>query len=193
VGSGDLKYRFQWTFPVVLSPFNSNVLYAGANVVFRTTNEGQSWEAISGDLTRNDKSKQGPSGGPITKDNTSVEYYNTVFVIAPSAKDSSVIWAGSDDGLVHVTRDGGKTWTNVTPPASALPDWSLISSIGPSPTTPTPPMLRRRAQARRLQALRLQDVGLQPLRRRHRRHSGRPFHPSRARGSRAAGSPVRRR
>jgi photosystem II stability/assembly factor-like uncharacterized protein len=131
-GAGDLKYRFQWTFPVVLSPFNPNVLYAGANVVFRTTNEGQTWEAISGDLTRNDKSKQGPSGGPITKDNTSVEYYNTVFVIAPSVKDSGVIWAGSDDGLVHVTRDGGKTWTNVTPPASALPDWSLISSIEPS-------------------------------------------------------------
>ncbi len=132
-GAGDLKYRFQWTFPVVLSPFNPSVLYAGANVVFRTTNDGQSWEAISGDLTRNDKSKQGPSGGPITKDNTSVEYYSTVFVIAPSAKDSGLIWAGSDDGLVHVTRDGGKTWTNVTPPASILPDWSLISSIEPSP------------------------------------------------------------
>ncbi|HEV8382314.1 MAG TPA: glycosyl hydrolase [Gemmatimonadales bacterium] len=132
-GAGDLKYRFQWTFPVVLSPFNPNVLYAGANVIFRTTNEGQSWEAISGDLTRNDKSKQGPSGGPITKDNTSVEYYNTVFVIAPSAKDSGLIWAGSDDGLVHVTRDGGKTWANVTPPARDLPDWALISSLEPSP------------------------------------------------------------
>src|SRR6266550_2874644 len=132
-GAGDLKYRFQWTFPVVLSPFNPNVLYAGANVVFRTTNEGQSWDAISGDLTRNDKSKQGPSGGPVTKDNTSVEYYNTVFVIAPSARDSGLIWVGSDDGLVHVTRDGGKTWTNVTPPVRDLPDWSLISSIEPSP------------------------------------------------------------
>ena len=132
-GAGDLKYRFQWTFPVVLSPFNPNVLYAGSNVVFRTTNEGQSWEAISGDLTRNDKSKQGPSGGPVTKDNTSVEYYNTVFVIAPSARDSGLIWVGSDDGLVHVTRDGGRTWTNVTPPARDLPDWSLISSIEPSP------------------------------------------------------------
>ena len=131
-GAANLKYRFQWTFPVVLSPFNPNVLYAGANVIFRTTNEGQSWDAISGDLTRNDKSKEGPSGGPITKDNTSVEYYNTVFVIAPSPKDSGLIWAGSDDGLVHVTRDGGKTWTNVTPPAGALPEWSLISSIEPS-------------------------------------------------------------
>src|SRR5207247_1632605 len=82
---------------------------------------GQSWDANSGDLTHNDKTKQGPSGGPITKDNTSVEYYNTVFVIAPSAKDSGVIWSGSDDGLVQVTRDGGKTWTNVTPPAASLP------------------------------------------------------------------------
>src|SRR5216117_952863 len=135
-GAADLKYRFQWTFPVVLSPFNPNVLYAGANVIFRTTNEGQSWEAISGDLTRNDKTKQGPSGGPITKDNTSVEYYNTVFVIAPSAKDSGLIWSGSDDGLVQVTRDGGKTWTNVTPPAASLPDWSLISSIEPSSFDP---------------------------------------------------------
>src|SRR3989454_1159978 len=80
-GAGDLKYRFQWTFPVVLSPFNPSVLYVGANVVFRSTNEGQSWEAISADLTRSDKSKGGPSGGPVTKDNTSVEYYNTVFVI----------------------------------------------------------------------------------------------------------------
>ena len=73
-GAEGMKYRFQWTFPVVLSPFNPNVLYVGANVVFKSTNEGQSWEAISGDLTRNDKSKGGPSGGPITKDNTSVEY-----------------------------------------------------------------------------------------------------------------------
>src|SRR5881394_3401302 len=132
-GAGDLKYRFQWTFPVVLSPFNPSVLYAGANVVFRTTNEGQSWEAVSGDLTRNDKSKQGPSGGPITKDNTSVEYYNTVFVIAPSTRDSNLIWAGTDDGEVQVTRDAGKTRTNVTPPARDLPEWSLISSVEPSP------------------------------------------------------------
>ena len=132
-GAGDLKYRFQWTFPVVLSPLNPNVLYVGANVVFRSTNDGRSWDVISPDLTRNDKAKQGPSGGPITKDNTSVEYYNTVFVIAPSARDSNLIWAGTDDGLVQVTRDGGKSWTNVTPPARDLPDWGLISSIEPSP------------------------------------------------------------
>ena len=132
-GAADLKYRLQWTFPIALSPFNPRVLYAGAQVVFRSTNEGQSWDAISPDLTRNDKSKQGPSGGPITKDNTSVEYYNTVFVIAPSARDSTLIWVGTDDGQVQVTRDGGKTWTNVTPPARDLPEWSLISSVEPSP------------------------------------------------------------
>src|SRR6266540_3953157 len=133
-GAGDLKYRFQWTFPVVLSPFNPNVLYAGANVIFRTTTEGQTWEAISSDLTRNDKSKEGPSGGPITKDNTSVEYYNTVFVIAPSPRDSNVIWVGTDDGLVHVTRDGGKTWQNVTP--KDLPEWTLVSAVEASPHDP---------------------------------------------------------
>ncbi len=132
-GAADLKYRLQWTFPIALSPFNPRVLYAGAQVVFRSTNEGQSWDVISPDLTRNDKSKQGPSGGPITKDNTSVEYYNTVFVIAPSTRDSNLIWVGTDDGEVQLTRDGGKTWTNVTPPARDLPEWSLISSVEPSP------------------------------------------------------------
>lgn len=132
-GAADLKYRLQWTFPIALSPFNPRVLYAGAQVVFRSTNEGQSWDVISPDLTRNDKSKQGPSGGPITKDNTSVEYYNTVFVIAPSARDSNLIWVGTDDGQVQLTRDGGKTWTNVTPSARDLPEWSLISMVEPSP------------------------------------------------------------
>jgi len=132
-GAADLKYRLQWTFPIALSPFNPRVLYAGAQVVFRSTNEGQSWDVISPDLTRNDKSKQGPSGGPITKDNTSVEYYNTVFIIAPSARDSNLLWVGTDDGQVQITRDGGKTWSNVTPPARDLPEWSLISSVEPSP------------------------------------------------------------
>src|SRR4051812_48789731 len=133
-GAGDLKYRFQWTFPLVLSPFNPNVLYAGANVVFRTTNEGQSWEAISSDLTRNDKSKQGPSGGPITKDNTSVEYYNTIFYGAESPVEAGVLWVGSDDGLVHVSRDGGAHWDNVTPPKTIMPEWIMINEIDASPT-----------------------------------------------------------
>jgi hypothetical protein len=115
----------------VLSPHDPNVLYVTSQHVHRSTNEGQAWETISPDLTRNDKAKQGPSGGPITKDNTSVEYYGVVFALAPSPRDRQVLWAGSDDGLVHVTRDGGATWTNVTP--RDLPEWSLISIIEASP------------------------------------------------------------
>jgi len=133
-GAEGMKYRFQWTFPIVLSPNDPNTLYTGGNVLFKSTNEGQSWEAISPDLTRNDKSKLGPSGGPITKDNTSVEYYCTIFAVAESKLEKGVIWTGSDDGLVHVTRDGGRHWDNVTP--RDLPMWSMISQIDPSPTTP---------------------------------------------------------
>ena len=135
-GAADLKYRFNWTFPIVHSPQNPKVLYATGNIVFKSTNDGQSWEAISTDLTRNDRNKQGPSGGPITKDNTSIEYYDVVFALAPSPHDSSTLWAGTDDGLVHVTRDGGKTWTNVSPPARDLPEWALISIIEVSPHDP---------------------------------------------------------
>ena len=133
-GAGDIKYRFQWTYPIVLSPENPNVLYVTSQYVHKTTNEGQSWETISPDLTRHDMSKLGPSGGPITKDNTSVEYYATIFALAPSPKDSNVLWAGSDDGLVHVTRDGGAHWTDVTP--KDLPEWALISIIDASPHDP---------------------------------------------------------
>jgi photosystem II stability/assembly factor-like uncharacterized protein len=133
-GAGDLKYRFQWTYPIVHSPLNANVLYAAANVLFRSSNDGQSWTPISPDLTRNDKAKQGASGGPITKDNTSVEYYDVIFAVAPSPLDSNLIWAGTDDGLVHVTRDGGATWANVTP--RDLPEWALISIIEASPHDP---------------------------------------------------------
>ncbi|HUI42588.1 MAG TPA: glycosyl hydrolase [Terriglobia bacterium] len=130
-GAADLKYRFQWTFPIVISPHDPNVIYAGAQVVFKTTNQGQSWTAISPDLTRNDKSKQGSSGGPLTKDNTSIEYYDTVFSIAESPVRKDLIWAGSDDGLVHLTRDGGKSWADVTP--KQMPEWSLVSLIEASP------------------------------------------------------------
>ncbi|HEY6865949.1 MAG TPA: glycosyl hydrolase, partial [Candidatus Eisenbacteria bacterium] len=133
-GAEGMKYRFQWTFPIVLSPHDPNTLYAAGNVLFRSTNEGQSWEAISPDLTRNDKTKLGSSGGPITQDNSSVEYYCTIFAAAESPLEKGVIWAGSDDGLVHVTRDGGKRWEDVTP--RELPPWSMISQIDPSPTTP---------------------------------------------------------
>jgi len=135
-GAADQKYRWQWTFPIVHSPQNPNVLYAAANVLFKSTDDGQSWTPISPDLTRNDKSKQGPSGGPITKDNTTIEYYDVIFAVAPSPHDSNTIWAGTDDGLVQITRDGGKTWTNVTPRGGDLPEWALISIIEPSPHEP---------------------------------------------------------
>jgi photosystem II stability/assembly factor-like uncharacterized protein len=133
-GAEGAKYRFQWTFPIVISPHDPNTVYAGSNVLHRSTNEGRSWEVISPDLTRNDKSKLGPSGGPITKDNTSVEYYCTIFAMAESKRARGVLWVGSDDGLVHVSRDAGKTWSNVTP--NGLPPWSMISQIDPSPHDP---------------------------------------------------------
>ncbi len=125
--AGDLKYRFQWTFPILLSPHDPNTLYVGANVVFKSTDDGSSFAAISPDLTRHDPKTLGPSGGPITKDQTSVEYYATVFALAESPKEKGVIWAGSDDGLIHVTQNGGGSWANVTP--ADLPEWSRISII----------------------------------------------------------------
>jgi photosystem II stability/assembly factor-like uncharacterized protein len=130
-GAEGMKYRFQWTFPIVISPHDRDVVYAAGNRVFRTANGGQGWEPISPDLTRNDPTKLGPSGGPITKDNTSVEYYGTVFAFAESAREKGLLWAGSDDGVVSVSRDGGKTWSNVTP--KDLPEWSMVSQIDPSP------------------------------------------------------------
>jgi photosystem II stability/assembly factor-like uncharacterized protein len=130
-GAEGMKYRFQWNYPILFSPHDPNVLYAAGDHLFRSTNEGQSWEMISPDLTRNDKSKQGPTGGPITKDNTSVEYYDTIFSAAESPVTRGVIWAGSDDGLVHVTRDAGKNWSNVTP--KGIPEWIQINSIDASP------------------------------------------------------------
>jgi len=126
-GVAELKYRYQWTAPIVVSRFDSNVLYHAAQVLFKTTNEGQSWEIISPDLTTNDKDKQKSSGGPITKDNTSVEYYCTIFALAESFHDPNVLWAGTDDGLVHITKNGGESWENITP--KQIPKWSLISMI----------------------------------------------------------------
>ncbi|HEY6120877.1 MAG TPA: hypothetical protein VIV66_13030, partial [Pyrinomonadaceae bacterium] len=128
-GADVLKYRFQWNFPIVFSPHAANTLYAGANVLFKSTNEGQSWTPISPDLTRNDKSKQGSSGGPITKDNTSIEYYDTIFTVMESPLQPGTIWSGSDDGLVYLTRDGGKNWSNITPPKSMMPEWIQINSL----------------------------------------------------------------
>ena len=132
-GAKDWKYRFQWNFPLLFSKHNPNVLYAAGNVLFKTTNAGQSWQAISNDLTRNDSTKLGPSGGPITKDNTGVEYYCTIFSLSESPIKQDIIWTGSDDGLIYVTTDGGKNWKNVTPPANLLPEWAQINSIEANP------------------------------------------------------------
>jgi hypothetical protein len=126
----------QWTFPIVISPHDPNVLYVGSSVIFKSTNEGESFTAISPDLTRNDPRTLGPSGGPITKDQTSVEYYGTVFTISESPVEKGVIWAGSDDGLVHVSRNAGQSWENVTPPDLRAPgsrEWARISIIDASP------------------------------------------------------------
>ncbi len=130
----DAKYRFQWTFPILLSPHDPNVLYTTGNHVFCSTDEGNSWEEISPDLTRNDTSKMGPSGGILTQDNVGTEYYGTIFAFAESPVKRGLFWAGSDDGLVHISRDNGANWQNVTPPN--LPEWALISMIEPSPHDP---------------------------------------------------------
>jgi hypothetical protein len=129
-GAEEMKYRFQWNFPIFFSPHDPNKLYTASNHLHVSTNEGESWELISPDLTRNDPSKLGPSGGPITKDNTSVEYYCTIFAAAESPVTPGLLWTGSDDGLVHVSRDGGKNWDNVTP--AGMPEWMMINSIEPS-------------------------------------------------------------
>jgi photosystem II stability/assembly factor-like uncharacterized protein len=129
--AADQQDRFQWTEPILLSPFDPHELYIAAQVLFKSTDEGQTWTPISPDLTRNDKSKQQLPGGPITKDSTSVEFYDTIFSVALSPVDRGLIWAGSDDGLVHVTRDGGKNWTDATP--KDMPAWSKISMIEASP------------------------------------------------------------
>ena len=130
-GDSDLKHRFQWTAPIAVSPNDPKVVYHGGEEVFKTSDAGMTWAAISGDLTRNDKTKEQSSGGPLTQDNTSVEYYGTIFAIAESPVEKGLIWAGSDDGLVHVTRDGGKNWADVT--SKDFGEWSLVSIIEPSP------------------------------------------------------------
>src|SRR5437870_2883035 len=129
-GAVDLVHRFQWVTPLMLSPHNPDVLYTAAECVFKSTDDGQSWTQISTDLTRNDKSKQQPSGGPLTNDITSVEYYDTVFALAESPVNKGTLWAGTDEGLVHVTTDDGQHWSKVTP---KMPEWSTIDLIEPSP------------------------------------------------------------
>jgi photosystem II stability/assembly factor-like uncharacterized protein len=129
--AADQKYRFQWTEPIVFSPHDPKTLYFAAQVLFKSSDSGMSWQIISPDLTRNDKSKQVSAGGPITKDNTGVEVYDTIFSVVESPVQKDLIWAGSDDGLVHITTDGGKNWSNVTP--KGMPEWGTISMIEASP------------------------------------------------------------
>lgn len=129
-----LKERWQWTFPIVFSPVDPNILYTSSQHLWKTTNQGQRWEPISPDLTRNAPETLGDSGGPITKDQNGPEIYGTIFSIAPSRHDVNTIWTGSDDGLVEITRDGGKTWSNVTPPG--MGEFSRVSLIEASPHDP---------------------------------------------------------
>ena len=130
-GAAGLEHRFQWTAPLSISPNDPDTVYHAGERIFKTTDGGTHWEAISPDLTRNDKTKQIPSGGDITIDDTGTEYYDTVFAVTESHLEKGLIWAGTDDGLLHITRDGGKTWTNITP--KDLPEWSKVSQIDASP------------------------------------------------------------
>jgi len=133
-GDVDMKYRFQWSAPIATSPFDDNTVYYGGNVLFKSTDMGDHWTIISPDLTRNDKSKQQSSGGPITQDNTSAEYYDVIFSVVESPKQKGLIWAGSDDGLVHITKDDGAHWTDVTPPELKNDkQWAKIGNINVSP------------------------------------------------------------
>ncbi len=130
-GANMLKYRFQWTFPIEISPHDPDSVYITSNFVHRSTDEGTSWQTLSPDLTRNDPEKIQSSGGPITADNSGAEIYCTIFAFRESPHEKGVFWAGSDDGLVHISRDGGQTWDKITPPD--LPEWAQIYTIEPSP------------------------------------------------------------
>ncbi|HSB60849.1 MAG TPA: glycosyl hydrolase, partial [Vicinamibacteria bacterium] len=132
--ASDLRYRFQWNAPIRISRHDPSVLYTTSNHVHRSRDEGRSWEEASPDLTRNDKAKQESSGGPISRDNTGVEVYGTVFAIEESPHSAGELWAGSDDGLVHLSRDDGKSWKNVTPPG--MPEWGTVNAIDLSPHQP---------------------------------------------------------
>jgi hypothetical protein len=135
-GANVEQYRFNWNSPVHMSPTNPDVLYYGGNVLFRTANRGETWQIVSPDLTTNDPAKQKPSGGEISSDNTRAEFHCTIISIAESPKDPAVVWAGTDDGNVQVTRDGGKSWTNVAPNISGAPKFSWVSSISASHVDP---------------------------------------------------------
>jgi hypothetical protein len=129
----DLKYRFNWTSPIAVSFSDPNEVYLGANVLFKTTDGGKTWAPISGDLTRNDKSKQPIAGGPIGHDISGAESYDTILSISIAPADGKVIWVGTDDGCVQVTRDGGKQWTRVDTNIPGAPQWARVYQIGVSP------------------------------------------------------------
>src|SRR5262249_33945288 len=130
-GADDLKYRFQWTFPLTISPHDHNRVYVGSQHVHVTTDAGKTWKLLSPDLTRNDKSRQVASGG-LTPDNVGVEYSGVVFAIAESRLKAGLIWVGTNDGLIQLTENGGTSWTNVTSNVGGLLEWGTISNIEPS-------------------------------------------------------------
>ena len=151
------KYRFNWNSPIALG-HDGQTVYFGGNVLFKSTNHGQSWDVISPDLTTNDKSKQKSSGGPIVVDNTAAEFHCTILTIAPSPIDPNVIWVGTDDGNVQVTRDGGKTWTNVVKNIQGLAPNAWIPTIDASPLRRRHGVRRRRSSpGQRLHGVLLQD------------------------------------
>jgi photosystem II stability/assembly factor-like uncharacterized protein len=135
-GSDTREYRFQWTFPILFSPHDPQTLYVTSQYVHKSTDYGQSWEKLSPDLTRHDAATMGASGGPISKDNTGVETYATIFAFEESTHEKGVFYAGSDDGLLHISKDNGKTWDNITPPTSLLPDFAMMSIVEVSPHDP---------------------------------------------------------
>jgi len=158
--AGSIKERWQWTYPIVFSPLDPTVLYTSSQHLWRTTNEGQSWQAISPDLTRADPKTLVDSGGPITHDQNGPEIYGTIFTIAPSHFDKDTIWTGSDDGLVYITRDGGKNWKNITP--KGLPEFIRMSLIEASPHKPGTAYLAAKnyqADDRKPYAFRTDDYG----------------------------------
>ena len=186
-GDRDMKYRFQWTYPVLRSPNDPKILYVTSQFVHKSTDEGRTWEIISPDLTRHDPTKLEPMTsygnetpgeywGPITRDDTGIEWYSTVFAFAESPVKRDLLWAGSDDGYVQLSQDGGKNWTNVTP--KDLPEFALISIIEPSPHDPATAYLaatRYKLQDQHPYLYKTHDYG-KTWSRDHDRHSQRRFH-----------------
>ena len=202
-GGADINYRFWWTYPVMVSPHDPKTLYVTSQFVHRTTNEGQSWETVSPDLTRHDPKtlehtpsyshpEPGEYRGPITREAYGPEWYATIFAFAESPAKAGLLWAGSDDGWVHVSQDNGKTWTKVTPPD--LPEFALISIIDPSPHDPAVALCRRdTVQAAGQQAVSLQDGRLrEDLDENHDRNPRRGLHARDPRGSSAPRPALRR-